>query len=65
MIINCQGETENRYKWISQDIGNRFSTKMSVVTETGFLPPFKSKFMWFRKESECETIRTGCLLLRN
>jgi hypothetical protein len=36
IIINCIGATENRYIGISQNIGNRFSTRMSVVTELGF-----------------------------
>lgn len=36
IIINSHGAMENRYVGISQDIGHRFSSRMSVVTELGF-----------------------------
>lgn len=39
IIINCQGPTpatHNRYIGISNNIGNRFTPRMSVVTELGF-----------------------------
>lgn len=36
IIINCNGPLENRYIGISQNIGNRFAGRMSVVTELGF-----------------------------
>jgi hypothetical protein len=35
IIINCQAGAHNRYVGISTNIGNRFSTRMSVVTELG------------------------------
>lgn len=38
IIINCHGAFENRYIGISQNIGNRFNTRMATITELGFPP---------------------------